>query len=324
MKTLTIFSDLAADEATLELLRKGVAPHELVLHAEPAATVLSKSAPAPALETADIAFGQPDADGVLRASRLRWLQISTAGYTRYDTPEFRAAAARRSLVVTNSSAVYAEPCAEHALAFMLGQARQLPWALAAGRAGDFTPWPQLRDRSRLLRHQRVLILGFGSIARHLVQLLRPFEMSIAAFRRQARGDEGVPIIGMEELPQALAKADHVVNVLPASPGTERFMSAERFATMKRGAVFYNLGRGATVDQEALLAALNSGALAAAWLDVTEPEPLPPGHPLLRAPSCFITPHIAGGHWKESETLVRHFLDNFGRFLDGSALRDRVM
>jgi phosphoglycerate dehydrogenase-like enzyme len=122
----------------------------------------------------------------------------------------------------------------------------------------------------------------------------------------------------------LAKADHVVDVLPASPSTERFMSAGRFAAMKRGAVFYNLGRGATVDQEALLAALSSGSLAAAWLDVTEPEPLPPGHPLLRAPNCFITPHIAGGHRKESETLVRHFLENFARFLNGGALRDRIM
>jgi phosphoglycerate dehydrogenase-like enzyme len=94
--------------------------------------------------------------------------------------------------------------------------------------------------------------------------------------------------------------------------------------MKPGAVFYNIGRGTTVDQDALLAALRSGKLAAAWLDVTEPEPLPDDHPLRAEANCFITPHIAGGHANEAETLVRHFLENFKRYQDGSPLLDRVM
>jgi phosphoglycerate dehydrogenase-like enzyme len=94
--------------------------------------------------------------------------------------------------------------------------------------------------------------------------------------------------------------------------------------MKKGAVFYNVGRGSTVDQDALLAALQSEHLAAAWLDVTEPEPLPAGHPLLSVPNCFITPHIAGGHTNESEMLVKHFLENFGRFLRGAPFRDQIM
>jgi len=94
--------------------------------------------------------------------------------------------------------------------------------------------------------------------------------------------------------------------------------------MKKGAVLYNIGRGATVDQEALLAALTSGHLAAAWLDVTEPEPLPSGHPLLKVPNFFITPHIAGGHRNELQMLVRHFLKNLPLFLEGAPLQDRVM
>jgi len=132
------------------------------------------------------------------------------------------------------------------------------------------------------------------------------------------------VLAREALPQALAEADQVVNLLPAGPGSFRFMSAPQFARMKPGSVFHNIGRGATVDQEALLAALRSGRLGAAWLDVTEPEPLPPGHPLLSAPNCFITPHVAGGHKNEFERLVRHFLDNFRRFLAGAPLLDRVM
>lgn len=322
--TLKIFCDLAADSETLLALKRGVAPHEIALPAKPAPSVLSKSEPDSALADADIAFGQPDAAAVLQAGRLRWLQISSAGYTRYDTAEFRQAAAERKLLVTNSSAVYAEPCAEHVLSFMLAQARKLPEGLRAGGTGDSSSWLQLREASMLLRGQSVLILGFGSIARCLVDLLRPFRMQIAALRRAPRGDEGVPMVPVENLGQALAQADHVVNTLPANPGSSHFMSRPQFAAMKKGAVFYNIGRGATVDQEALLESLRSGHLAAAWLDVTEPEPLPANHPLLRMPNCYITPHTAGGHRPEAVMLVRHFLENFRRFLEGAPLCDRIM
>jgi len=321
---MKIFCDLAADAETLSVLKRGVVPHEVVLPARPASSVLSKSEPDSALAEADIAFGQPDPAGVLRAGGLRWVQVSSAGYTRYDTAEFRRAAAERKLLVTNSSTVYAEPCAEHVLSFMLAQARKLPEGLRSRAAGDSTAWLQLREASTLLQGQTVLILGFGSIARCLVELLRPFKMQILALRRKPRGDEGIPIVPAEDLAQALAKADHVVDILPANADSIHFMSAPQFAAMKPGAVFYNIGRGATVDQDALLYTLRSGHLAAAWLDVTEPEPLPVGHPLLGTPNCYITPHIGGGHRREAEMLVRHFLENFGQFLQGAPLRDRIM
>jgi phosphoglycerate dehydrogenase-like enzyme len=134
----------------------------------------------------------------------------------------------------------------------------------------------------------------------------------------------VPVITEEQLPAALAEADHVINILPDNADSIRFFSTRRFAMMKRGAIFYNIGRGTTVDQDALVAALNSGHLGAAWLDVTDPEPLPTDHPLLKAPNCFITPHIAGGHLNESQTLVRHFLSNLRRFEAGVPLVDRIM
>src|SRR5437588_848614 len=87
----------------------------------------------------------------------------------------------------------------------------------------------------------------------------------------------------DDVRAALGEADHVIDVLPAAPGTERFFDAARFAALKPGAMFYNVGRGTTVDQEALLGALASGRVAAAYLDVTTPEPLPPDHPLWTAP-----------------------------------------
>jgi phosphoglycerate dehydrogenase-like enzyme len=207
---------------------------------------------------------------------------------------------------------------------MLAHARNLPEALRTGATDDTSSWLRLRNTSMLLREQTVLLLGFGSIARHLVELLRPFETKITALRRKPGAEEGVAIITREQLPQALARADHVINILPASASSVRFVASAEFAAMKKGALFYNIGRGSTVDQDALVTALTSGHLGAAWLDVTEPEPLPPGHPLLRAPNCYITPHIGGGHQNESQMLVRHFLANFQKFLQGAKLQDRIM
>ena len=116
----------------------------------------------------------------------------------------------------------------------------------------------------------------------------------------------------------------MVNILPESSETLNFFDAARFAAIKPGAAFYNIGRGTTVDQEALFDALRSDHLKAAWLDVTDPEPLPADHPLWSQPNCFMTPHVAGGHVDEGKTLVRHFLTNLQRFLRKEPLRDQIL
>jgi phosphoglycerate dehydrogenase-like enzyme len=149
-------------------------------------------------------------------------------------------------------------------------------------------------------------------------------MKVVAMRRSPRGDEGIPTITAENLREALVVADHVINILPDNAASVHFISAERLGWMKPGAVFYNIGRGTTVDQQALAESLQSGHLGAAWLDVTDPEPLPDDHPLWNAPNCYITPHTAGGHQNESETLVRHFLENLKRFIADRPLRDRIL
>lgn len=324
MTKLRIFVDLALPPGALELLRAGTTGHELVFPARPVSSVLAKGDPDPQFATVDVAFGQPDVAAIAHAPRLRWVQVSSAGITRYDTPEFRAMAAGRGLAVSNSSGVYDEPCAVHALSFMLAHARKLPLGFKTRAASGSAAWFAVRGSSTTLRDESVLIVGYGSIARRLVDLLRPFGARIAAHRRQPRGDEGVPVVTEADLPAALGGADHVVNILPESDATRGFFAAQRFAAMKPGAAFYNLGRGATVDQDALLAGLRSGRVGAAWLDVTDPEPLPDTHPLRAEPNCFITPHVAGGHAEEEKTLVRHFLKNLERFTRGEPLLDRVM
>jgi phosphoglycerate dehydrogenase-like enzyme len=207
---------------------------------------------------------------------------------------------------------------------MLAQSRRLPEALRTRVAAGTPEYIRLRGLSRSLVGDQVLLLGLGAIARRLIELLAPFRMKIVGLRRKRVGNEPVPVITPAELPAALATADHVVNILPDNADSRNFVDAKFLKSMKRGAVFYNIGRGTTVAQEALAEALRSGHLGAAWLDVTDPEPLPEGHPLLSAPNCFSTPHTGGGHQNESESLVRHFLDNFHRFQDGLPLLDRVM
>lgn len=315
---------MALPSDALELLRAGTEGHELVFSAKPVASVLSKAEADPQFATVDIAFGQPDVAAVADAPRLKWLQLSSAGFTRYDTATFRALAASRNLAVTNSSGVFAEPCAVHALSFMLAQARKLPAGLRT-RAADGTPaWKALRAASGTLAGESVLIVGYGSIGRRLVELLRPFDVKLSVYRRTPRGDEGVPVVTLENLPAALAAADHVMNILPEGIDSRGFFNRERFGAMKPGASFYNIGRGATVDQEALLEALRSGCVGAAWLDVTTPEPLPDNHPLWAEPNCFITPHVAGGHTGEITSLVRHFLKNLDLVVQGQPLADRIM
>ncbi len=303
---------MTAEQA--ERLRTAAREHELLTGAS-----------AHDLERADVAFGQPPLAAVIASPRLRWVQVSSAGYAGYDTPELRSAFARRGAALTKSSFVYAYPCAEHVLAFMLAWARRLPQALLV-QSGERS-WPQLdlRRQSFLLSNQAVMIFGFGSIGARLVELLAPFGARCTGARREVRGDEAIPTLRLDDaaLGAALGRADHVVNLLPGAPATSRYFSRERLSQIKPGAVFYNVGRGSTVDQPALVECLTSGRLAAAWLDVTDPEPLPAEHPLWTAPNCFITPHTAGGHHDEGDRLVAHFLDNLQRFARSEPLLDRA-
>jgi phosphoglycerate dehydrogenase-like enzyme len=324
MSNHTIFADPKLDADVLEVLKRGVEPHRLILPEKVASSVLSQAEADPAFVEADIAFGQPLIESIKASSNLKWIHLSTAGFTRYDTPEFRSYAKERGLVVTNSSGVYAYACAEHVFSFMLAQARNLPASLALRVPNGHPEWTALRNSYRPLRGQQVLILGFGGIATPLVKMLAPFGMDVVAMRRTPRGDEGVRVVTPAEVDGVLATADHVINILPDNAESVNYFDAARFASMKAGSVFYNIGRGTTVDQNALYDALKSGHLSAAWLDVTVPEPLADDHPLWTLDNCHITPHTAGGHGNESLTLVNHFIGNLRKYLNGEPLVDRIM
>jgi phosphoglycerate dehydrogenase-like enzyme len=318
----SIWTNTPLPDSSLARLRAGIGANRLLISTQ-LSNILSAAGPDPLLAEADIAFGQPDPDQLLGLTRLKWIHLSTAGYTRYDRPDLRQSLAGRKILVTNSSSVFDEPCAEHALMFMMAAARDFPAALANQLGPRVWPQDNIRMHSHLLTGQSVLILGFGAIAHRLVELLQPFRMDVRAVRRSPRQNEPIPVQPMTELEKLLPWADHVVNILPADPSTNRFMNAQRFTLMKSGSVFHNIGRGSTVDQPALIESLTKEHLAAAYLDVTDPEPLPPNHPLWTTPNCFITPHTAGGHADEFDRTVDHFLENLGRFQSSKPLLDNI-
>jgi phosphoglycerate dehydrogenase-like enzyme len=319
---LTIWSNLQLTGRALAALQSGLGPHRLVRAAESTTCFQPIGRHDPALAEADVAFGQPEADQCASCARLLWVHLASAGYTTFVGDDIRAQLIARGIPLTNSSLVYDEPCAQHALAFMLAEARQLPGSIRDQATTHAWNTPPTRAASFLLKGQTVLLVGYGAIAKRLAELLAPFGLHLVGFRRRPRGDEPIEVRPMAELADWLPRADWVIDILPAANDTAGFFDQPKFVAMKPGASFMNIGRGATVDQAALLAALR-GHLRAAYLDVTSPEPLPREHPLWSAPGCFITPHVAGGHEDECDRLVALFLANLDRYQRGLPLAGRV-
>jgi phosphoglycerate dehydrogenase-like enzyme len=322
--SLTLWCNAKFSDADMALLVDGTREHTLVFSTDASASVLDAGRPDPQLTGADVAFGQPDAMQCLASSRLRWVEVTTAGYTRYDTPEFREQFRSRGAILSNVSEVFADPCAQHVLAMMLALGRQLLPSYRDQLTDRSWHYTERRYESRLLTGESVLMLGFGAIGRRLAELLSPFGMTVTAVRRQTRSERGVRIIPEELVSTALGEADHVVNILPDNASTRNYVNARRLACCKRGARFYNVGRGSTVDERALLEALRSGRIGAAYLDVFETEPLPPDSPFWEVPNCFVTPHTAGGRHDQDTRIVKHFLRNLDAFQRGGPLVDRVV
>ncbi|PTX95584.1 D-2-hydroxyacid dehydrogenase [Opitutus sp. ER46] len=321
---LTIWCNAKFSDADTRLLVEGTRGHRLVFSDFASANVLSAGRADPALEEADVALGQPDPAQCVTARRLRWVEVTTAGYTRYDTPEFKEEFRSRGRAFTNMSAVFADSCAQHVLAMMLALGRRLLDSHRDQLTDHGWHYAERRYQSRRLTGQNVLLLGYGAIGRRLAELLAPFHLNVQAVRRQVRSERGVRILPEEAVSTALSQADHVVNLLPDNESTRNYVNARRLACCKPGARFYNVGRGTTVDQRALAEALRSGRIAEAYLDVFEVEPLPPEDPLWTTPNCYITPHTAGGRADQDTAIVEHFLRNLAAFSRGEPMIDRVV
>jgi phosphoglycerate dehydrogenase-like enzyme len=322
MTGLTIWANPFLTPSAEELLVRSTGSHELMI-AQKTEHVLDVGSLDPRLLEAEIVVGQPDPEAIVQSEKLRWLHLSSAGYARYDTEEVRDAIKKRSATMTNSSSVFNEPCAEHLMAWLLADARQLYPSYDNQRGLRAWPQNELRENTRLLAEETFFIVGYGAIGRRLAELLSPYSVRVIGYRRTPQPGSDLRIVGPADLASTLAKADHVINILPESTNTRCFFDAARLGQIKAGARYYSIGRGTTTDQDALADNLKSGHLCAAYLDVTEPEPLPPDHSLWSTPNCYITPHTGGGHFNESDRIVDHFLENLRRYDQGHELINRV-
>jgi len=240
--------------------------------------------------------------------QLRWVQLPWAGVEPYvDVIRSHA-----ELTWTCAKGVYAEPVAEHALALALAGRRNLG---AYSRAGTWT-----RPRGRNLLGARVTILGGGGIAASLLRLLAPYGCDVTVVRRSPAPLAGAArVVGSDQLDEALTGAEVVVLALALVPETEGIVDARRLALLDRDATLVNVARGRHVVTDDLVAALRDGSLGSAGLDVTDPEPLPDGHPLWDLPNAIITPHTANTPEMAIPLLSARVTDNVRRWAAGEPL-----
>lgn len=228
-------------------------------------------------------------------TRLRWIQTLAAG-----PDAILAAGFPDSVALTTGRHFHDATVAEHTLALALACARSLPQALAAQHehrwARELGGAKPLHDPDRLttLIGARALVWGFGAIGQATARLLGAVGAQVRGVAHSAGTRAGYEVIAVEDIDAALPSTDLLVMILPATPETAGALGAERLALLPRRAVVINTGRGSTVDTLALDAALREGGIAAAGLDVTDPEPLPADSPLWDAPNLVLTPHGAGG------------------------------
>jgi phosphoglycerate dehydrogenase-like enzyme len=239
---------------------------------------------------------------------LRWVQLPWAGVEPY-ADVIRAHADR---TWTCGKGVYAEPVAEHALALALAGLRGLgPYARASSWTGQ---------RGHNLLGARVTIVGGGGIAESLLRLLGPFRCEVTVVRRTPRAMAGAgSVVGDDRLDEALTGAEVVVLALPLLPGAVGLIDRRRLALLAPGACLVNVARGQHVVTPAVVEALREETLGSAGLDVTDPEPLPDGHPLWTLPNAIVTPHTANTQEMALPLLSARITDNVRRWLAGEPL-----
>ena len=218
------------------------------------------------------------------------------------------------VVVCRAVGVHDIPVAEWVVASILAMQRRFPEFIEYQRRAEWNRSPGEDGKIDEIDGHTVLVVGYGSIGSALAARLAAFGARVIGVARNAR--DGVQPVS--DLPKLLPLADEVVNLLPLTPETEKFVDAAFLARMKPGALFVNAGRGKTVDTDALLDALRVGRIRVA-LDVTDPEPLPDGHPLWNAPNLLITPHIAGSVARWNARGYRFAAEQIRRYVAGQPL-----
>lgn len=250
------------------------------------------------------------------ADRLRWIHVAAAGVDTLLFDELRAS----EVVVTNARGTFDRPIAEFVLGAVLAHAKLVHESHELQRRREWR-----HRESRQVRGTRALVVGTGGIGRETARLLRAVGMEVRGAGSRAR--DGDPdfgaVVASSELADHVGDVDYLVNAAPLTPATRGLVDARVLAALPSRAHLVNVGRGPTVVEADLLAALRAGTLDGATLDVFETEPLPPDSPLWDAPGLVVSAHMSGDVVGWRDTLARQFVDNAQRWLAGQELENVV-
>ena len=268
---------------------------------------------------ASVILGTPPLSALRGAEKLEYLHLSMAGSNAYVAPGVLPAGAR----LTNSTGAFGHAISEH----MIGMLFELYKKLALYRDNQREGLWRDEGPVRSVEGASCLVVGLGDIGSAFARRAHALGVRVSGVRRTSldRPPYIERMIPFERLGEEIGAFDIVALSLPETPDTVRLFDAAMLGRMKDGAVLLNVGRGSAVDSDALAAALLSGKLSGCGLDVTEPEPLPPEHPLWRIPSAVITPHVSGFfHLRETyENIVALAYENLEAYLTGAPLKNEV-
>ncbi|WP_425616929.1 D-2-hydroxyacid dehydrogenase [Anatilimnocola sp. NA78] len=253
---------------------------------------------------------------VVKQGRLQWIQSSAAGLDHCLTPKVIDS----PIIVSSASGLFADQVAEQTFALMLGLLRSLPTFFRAQQKFDFTRRP-----TGDLHHKTVGIVGLGGNGTRIAEVLRPWKVRILA--TDVFADEKPDCVDelwpADQLPQLMQACDIVILCVPLNEQTHHLIGAKELAQMKKGSLLINVARGPVMDETALIAALQSGHLAGAGLDVTEVEPLPAESPLWTLPNVIITPHVGAQAKRRVDDSTDLICENLRRYLAGKSLLNKV-
>lgn len=308
-----------ATDKRIEAIRSRAPEHRVVVAAHDARELEVD------VEQIEIVFGNLPRELWSSATGLRWLQLQGAGADNLPDE-----ARERDLSVTNASGVHAEPISDHLLALIYAFARDLPLAIRQQQqhTWNYDRRPEVFEPSG----KRVLLLGTGAIGHAFARKAAALGMKVVGIRRNPEAplrEEGgdttcyLRLAGPDALRKELPHADVLVITLPLTAETRGMIGSEELGRLPSHALVLNIGRGAIVDQDALIEALRQGSIGGAGLDVFDPEPLPADSPLWDLENVIVTTHYSGITPRYSERLWEIFLDNLGRYVSGEPLRNVV-